>query len=412
MNKEYKTVSDASGPLIVVKSVSGVKSGELAQIELQNGEKRIGKVLELDNDKALVQVYQGTGEMNIKETKVRFLGRSLELGLSLDMLGRTFDGMGKPIDGGPRIIPEVCRDINGKPVNPLEREYPSEIIQTGISAIDSINTLACGQKLSVFSSNGLPHLKLGLQIANQSKRVNSNSDFAVVFAGIGITFEESQTVIEALKESGTIKRSVMFLNNAADSAIERILTPRMALTTAEYLAFEKDMDVIVIIFDMINYANALMEVSAARKEVPSRQGYPVYMYSDFSSLYERAGRIKNKAGSITLIPLLTMIGDDITHPASDISGYLSEGQIVLSKELYKKGVVPPIDVFSSMSRTKEKIINNDLTKKIISVYYEKSEFAKKFEQNFISQGFESDRTIEETLTILNLLKKEYEDEAE
>lgn len=412
MNKEYKTVSDASGPLIIVKSVSGLKNGELAQIELQNGEKRIGKVLELDNDKAFVQVYQGTGGMNIKETKVRFLGRSLKLGLSPDMLGRTFDGMGKSIDGGPKIIPEVCRDINGKPINPLEREYPSEIIQTGISAIDSFNTLARGQKLSVFSSNGLPHLKLALQIANQSKPVNSDSDFAVVFAGIGITFEESQIVIQALKESGAMKRSVMFLNNAADPAIERILTPRMALTTAEYLAFEKDMDVIVIIFDMTNYAKALMEISTARKEVPSRLGYPVYMYSDISALYERAGQIKNKAGSITLIPLLTMIGDDITHPVTDISGYVSEGQIVLSKELYKKGVVPPIDVFSSMSRTKEKIIGNDLIKQLISSYDEKAEFAKKFEQNFISQGFESNRTIEETLSILKLLKKEYEDEAE
>ncbi|WP_055665692.1 V-type ATP synthase subunit B [Desnuesiella massiliensis] len=429
MLKEYRTVTEVVGPLMVVEGVEGVKFDELVEIEMHNGEMRRGKVLEVNGSKAMVQIFEGSSGINPKGTKAKFLGRPLELGVSEDMLGRVFDGMGRPKDNGPKIIPEKRLDINGEPINPVARNYPSEFIQTGISAIDGLNTLVRGQKLPVFSGSGLPHAQLAAQIARQAKVLSSDSKFAVVFAAIGITFEEAEFFIEDFTRTGAIDRSVLFMNLANDPAIERIATPRMALTCAEYLAYEKGMHVLVIMTDITNYAEALREVSAARKEVPGRRGYPGYLYTDLSTLYERAGRLRGKEGSITQIPILTMPEDDKTHPIPDLTGYITEGQIILSRELYKKGIMPPVDVLPSLSRLKDKGIGKGKTREdhadtmnqLFSAYAQGKQakelaailgesalsdndkkfakFAEAFEKEYVSQGFTTNRSIEETLSL-------------
>ncbi len=429
MLKEYRTVTEVVGPLMVVEGVEGVKYDELVEIELQTGEKRRGKVLEVNGSKAMVQLFEGSSGINLKGTKAKFLGRPLELGVSEDMLGRIFDGMGNPNDDGRSIIAEKRVDINGEPINPVSRDYPSEFIQTGISAIDGLNTLVRGQKLPVFSGSGLPHAQLAAQIARQAQVLNSDSKFAVVFGAIGITFEEAQFFVDEFKKTGAIDKSVLFMNLASDPAIERIATPRMALTTAEYLAYEKGMHVLVILTDITNYAEALREVSAARKEVPGRRGYPGYLYTDLSTLYERAGRLKGIEGSITQIPILTMPEDDKTHPIPDLTGYITEGQIILSRELYQKGIMPPIDVLPSLSRLKDKGIGKGKTREdhadtmnqLFSAYAQGKQakelsailgesalsdadkkyakFAEAFENEYVSQGFNTNRSIEETLSL-------------
>ncbi|NEZ45928.1 V-type ATP synthase subunit B [Clostridium niameyense] len=429
MLKEYRTVKEVVGPLMLVDQVEDISFDELVEIELHNGEKRRGRVLEINKDKALVQLFEGSSGINIKGAKVKFLGKPLELGVSEDMLGRVFDGLGNPKDGGPKIIPDRKLDINGVPINPVARNYPEEFIQTGISAIDGLNTLVRGQKLPVFSGSGLPHAELAAQIARQAKVLNSDSKFAVVFAAIGTTFEEAQYFIDDFTKTGAIDRAVLFINLANDPAIERIATPRMALTAAEYLAFQKGMHVLVIMTDMTNYAEALREVSAARKEVPGRRGYPGYLYTDLSTIYERAGRILGREGSITQIPILTMPEDDKTHPIPDLTGYITEGQIILSRELYKKGIMPPIDVLPSLSRLKDKGIGKDKTREdhadtmnqLFSAYAQGKQakelavilgesalsdtdklyakFAEAFENKYIAQGFTTNRSIEETLNL-------------
>ncbi|AUG56225.1 V-type ATP synthase subunit B [Acetivibrio saccincola] len=429
MLKEYKTIEEVAGPLMLVKKVEGVKYGELGEIELSNGEIRRCRVLEIDRDNALVQLFESSAGINLLDSKVRFLGRGIELPVSIDMLGRVFSGIGEPVDGGPNIIPDMRIDINGVPINPAARNYPSEFIQTGISAIDGLNTLVRGQKLPIFSGSGLPHAQLAAQIARQAKVLGTDSKFAVVFAAIGITFEEADYFITDFKRTGAIDRTVLFINLANDPAIERISTPRMALTAAEYLAFEKDMHVLVILTDITNYAEALREVSAARKEVPGRRGYPGYMYTDLATLYERAGRKRDSEGSITLIPILTMPEDDKTHPIPDLTGYITEGQIILSRELYRSGVMPPIDVLPSLSRLKDKGIGEGKTREdhadtmnqLFAAYARGKEakelavilgeaalsdidklyakFADAFEKEYVSQGFDEDRSIEKTLEI-------------
>ena len=354
MIREYKTISEVAGPLMVVKGVEDVGYDELGEIELANGELRHCKVLELNGTDAVVQLFENSAGMNLKESKVRFLGHGNQLGVSLDMLGRVFDGMGRPIDGGSEIIPEEYLDINGLAMNPAAREYPSEFIQTGVSAIDGLNTLVRGQKLPIFSGSGLPHANLAAQIARQAKVRGTDSKFAVVFAAVGITYEEAEFFMTDFRRSGAIDRSVMFLNLANDPAVERIATPRMALTAAEYLAFEQNMHVLVIITDITNYAESLREVSAARKEVPGRRGYPGYLYTDLATMYERAGKKKGIDGSITMIPIVSMPEDDITHPIPDLTGYITEGQIILSRDLYNSGYRPPINVLPSLSRLKDK----------------------------------------------------------
>ncbi|QGU95695.1 V-type ATP synthase subunit B [Clostridium bovifaecis] len=429
MLKEYKTVREVVGPLMLVDGVTEASYDELVEIELQTGEIRNGRVLEINQDKALIQLFEGSTGINLQETKTRFLGRPLEVGLSEDMLGRVFDGLGRPKDGGPKIIPDEKRDINGEPLNPFSRDYPSEFIQTGISAIDGLNTLVRGQKLPVFSGSGLPHAELAAQIARQARVLKSDAKFAVVFAAMGITFEEAQFFIQDFTKTGAIDRAVLFMNLANDPAVERIATPRIALTTAEYLAYERGMHVLVIMTDMTNYCEALREVSAARKEVPGRRGYPGYLYTDLSTLYERAGRVKGKPGSITQIPILTMPEDDKTHPIPDLTGYITEGQIILSRELYKKGVMPPIDVLPSLSRLKDKGIGKEKTREdhadtmnqLFAAYAQGKQakelavilgesalsdtdkayakFADAFEKEYVSQGFATNRTIEETLDL-------------
>lgn len=429
MPKEYRTISEVAGPLMLVKSVEGVAYNELGEIELKNGERRKCKVLEINGTDVLVQLFESSAGINLSDSKIRFLGKQMELAVSEDMLGRVFDGLGRPIDGGPSIIPEKRMDVGGVPMNPAARRYPQEFIQTGISAIDGLNTLVRGQKLPIFSSSGLPHAELAAQIARQAKVRGTDEEFAVVFAAMGITFEESDFFVQSFKETGAIDRTVMFSNLANDPAIERIATPKMALTAAEYLAFDKGMHVLVILTDITNYADALREVSAARKEVPGRRGYPGYMYTDLASIYERAGRQEGKNGSITLIPILTMPEDDKTHPIPDLTGYITEGQIILSRELHRKGIVPPVDVLSSLSRLKDKGIGEGKTRadhsntmnQLFSAYARGKEckelmvilgeaaltdidrlyakFADAFESEYISQGSETDRSIEETLDI-------------
>ena len=429
MPKEYRTIQEVAGPLMLVRGVEGVTYNELGEIELFSWEKRRCKVLEIDGGNALVQLFESSTGINLSNSKVRFLGRSMELGVSEDMLSRVFDGLGRPIDGGPEILPEKRLDVNGLPMNPAARNYPQEFIQTGISAIDGLNTLVRGQKLPIFSASGLPHANLAAQIARQAKVRGTDEPFAVVFAAMGITFEESNFFIQSFQETGAIDRTVMFVNLANDPAVERIATPRMALTAAEYLAFEKNMHVLVILTDITNYADALREVSAARKEVPGRRGYPGYMYTDLASLYERAGRQKGKSGSITMIPILTMPEDDKTHPIPDLTGYITEGQIILSRELYRKGVTPPIDVLPSLSRLKDKGIGEGKTradhantmnqlfaayargkeaKELMTVLGEAAltdmdklyaQFAEEFERKYVSQWYNTNRDIEETLEI-------------
>lgn len=429
MLKEYRTIKEVVGPLMLVEGVENVTYDELVEIQMQTGEMRRGRVLEINEDKALVQLFEGSSGINLKGSKVKFLGKPLEIGLSEDMLGRVFDGLGRPKDNGPKIIPEVKNDISGIPINPVSRNYPSEFIQTGISAIDGLNTLVRGQKLPVFSASGLPHADLAAQIARQARVLGSDSKFAVVFAAIGITFEEAQFFVDEFTKTGAIDRSVLFMNLANDPAVERIATPRMALTTAEYLAYERGMHVLVIMTDITNYCEALREVSAARKEVPGRRGYPGYLYTDLATLYERAGRLKGSEGSITQIPILTMPEDDKTHPIPDLTGYITEGQIILSRELYKKGVMPPIDVLPSLSRLKDKGIGKEKTREdhadtmnqLFSAYAQGKQakelavilgesalsdvdklyakFADAFEKEYVSQGFNTNRTIEETLDL-------------
>ena len=427
--KEYRTVSEVAGPLMVVEQVEGVKYGELVEIEVSKDEVRRGRVLEADGSRALVQLFEGSAGLNLASAKVRFLGRGIELGVSMDMLGRVFDGFGRPIDGGPQIIPEKKIDINGNPINPYAREYPSEFIQTGISAIDGLNTLVRGQKLPIFSGSGLPHAALAAQIARQATVLGTEEKFSVVFGAMGITFEEADYFISDFRRTGAIERAVLFINLANDPAIERISTPRMALTAAEYLAFEKDMHVLVILSDITNYAEALREVSAARMEVPGRRGYPGYMYTDLATMYERAGRIKGRKGSITLLPILTMPEDDKTHPIADLTGYITEGQILLARELHRKGIYPPIDVLPSLSRLKDKGIGEGKTredhadtmnqlyaayargrdaKELEAILGEAalseddkkfSKFADEFERRYVNQGPEENRTIEQTLDL-------------
>lgn len=429
MPKEYRTIKEVAGPLMLVQSVTDVSYNELGEIELANGEVRRCRVLEINGEDALVQLFESGAGINLSDSKVRFLGKQLELPVSEDMLGRVFDGMGKPIDDGPAIIPKARLDINGTPMNPAARNYPMEFIQTGVSAIDGLNTLVRGQKLPIFSGSGLPHANLAAQIARQAKVLGTKEPFAVVFAAIGITFEEANFFMESFRETGAIDRTVLFINLANDPAIERLATPRMALTAAEYLAFTMNMHVLVIMTDITNYADALREVSAARKEVPGRRGYPGYMYTDLASLYERAGRQKGKDGSITLIPILSMPEDDKTHPIPDLTGYITEGQIILSRELYRKSILPPIDVLPSLSRLKDKGIGEGKTREdhsntmnqLFSAYARGKDakelmvilgeaaltemdklyakFADAFEKEYISQGFTTDRSIEETLDL-------------
>ena len=429
MIKEYKTIREIASPLMVIDRVEGVTYDELAEIELPNGEVRRCKVLEVDGDRAVVQLFESAQGINLAQTKVRFLGHPLELAVSEDMLGRVFNGMGRPIDGGPDIIADAYRDINGLPMNPAARAYPAEFIQTGVSAIDGLNTLVRGQKLPIFSASGLPHAALAAQIARQAKVLGDGENFAVVFAAVGITFEESEYFINDFRRTGAIDRTVIFSNLANDPAVERIATPRMALTAAEYLAFEKDMQVLVIITDITNYAEALREVSAAKKEVPGRRGYPGYLYTDLATMYERAGRRIGHKGSITMIPILTMPEDDKTHPIPDLTGYITEGQIILSRDLHRKGIVPPIDVLPSLSRLKDKGIGVGKTredhaatmnqlfaaystgkdnKELMSILGEAAltptdllyaKFADEFEQRYVNQGYEENRSIEETLDL-------------
>ena len=428
MIKEYKTIHEIASPLMIVEHVEGVTYDELGELELPDGSIRRCKVLEVEGDKAVVQLFESAQGINLKETKVRFLGHPQQLAVSEDMLGRVFNGMGNPIDGGPEVLADAHMDINGLPMNPAARDYPSEFIQTGISAIDGLNTLVRGQKLPIFSASGLPHAQLAAQIARQAKVLGSGENFAVVFAAMGITFEEANFFEESFRETGALDRTVLFINLANDPAVERISTPRMALTAAEYLAFEKDMHVLVIMTDITNYADALREISAARKEVPGRRGYPGYMYTDLAQ-NERAGRQKGKKGSITLIPILTMPEDDKTHPIPDLTGYITEGQIILSRELYRKGVQPPIDVLPSLSRLKDKGIGKGRTREdhaatmnqLFAAYARGKEakelmvilgeaaltdidllyakFADEFEKRYVSQGYRTNRSIEETLDL-------------
>ena len=440
MPKEYRTIQEVAGPLMLVQGVENVTYDEIGEIELANGEIRRCKVLEIDGSDALVQLYESSTGINLSNSKVRFLGKTMELGVSADMLGRVFDGLGRPIDKGPEILPDDRRDINGLPMNPVARDYPNEFIQTGVSAIDGLNTLVRGQKLPIFSGSGLPHAALAAQIARQAKVLGDDAgNFAVVFAAIGITFEESNYFVEEFRRTGAIDRTVLFTNLADDPAVERIATPRMALTAAEYLAFEKDMHVLVILTDITNYAEALREISAANKEVPGRRGYPGYLYTNLATMYERAGRQIGKKGSITMIPILTMPEDDKTHPIPDLTGYITEGQIILSRDLYRKGINPPIDVLPSLSRLKDKGIGVGKTREdhantmnqlfaaysagkdaaeLMTILGEAAlsdtdklyaKFADEFEARYINQGNETNRSVTETLDLgwelLSLLPK-------
>ncbi len=429
MIKEYNTISRVEGPLITVEGIGDAKYRELVEVELGSGEIRRGEVLMTSEGRALIQLFEGSTGIDVRKSKVRFLGKVIEFPVSPDILGRVFNGSGKPIDGGPEIIADKRLDINGNPINPYSRDYPTDFIQTGISAIDLMNTLVRGQKLPIFSGSGLPHAQLAAQIARQSKVLGKEESFAVVFGAMGITFEEASFFINDFQKTGAIKRAVLFINLADDPVIERIITPRIALTAAEYLAFDLDMHVLVILTDFTNYCEALREVSAARKEVPGRRGYPGYLYTDLATMYERAGRIKNKKGSITQIPILTMPEDDKTHPIPDLTGYITEGQIILSRSLHRQGIYPPIDVLPSLSRLKDKGIGPGKTREdhanvmnqLFASYARGKEakelaiilgeaalsevdkkfvkFADEFEDKFVRQGQNENRSIEETLKI-------------
>ena len=429
MGREYTRVKELTGPLMLVDNVSDVAFEELVEIELSDGQRRRGRVLEVSSEAALIQLFERATELGIEGAKIKFLGKGIQLGVSEDILGRVFDGWGRPRDGGAEIIPEKRLDIGGRPINPDARAYPEEFIQTGISAIDGLNTLSRGQKLPIFSGAGLPHVQLAAQIARQAKVLGKEEEFAVVFAAMGITFEEGNFFVHDFEKSGAIERSVIFLNLADDPVIERIATPRMALTCAEYLAFERDMHILVILIDMTNYAEALRELSAARREVPGRRGYPGYLYTDLATIYERAGRIKDKRGSITLIPILTMPDDDKTHPIPDLTGYITEGQIILQRDLHQKGIYPPINVLPSLSRLMDEAVgegktredHRELSNQLYATYARGIEirelalvmgeatlsqmdrrylsFADEFERRFVNQGEDEDRTVEETLNL-------------
>jgi V/A-type H+-transporting ATPase subunit B len=429
MLREYLTVTSVSGPLVVVEKTENIKYAELAEVEFSDGSIRRGKVLEITEDKALVQMFEGTLGLDVAGSRVRFLGRTQELAVSEDLVGRIFDGAGRPRDNGPAIIAKKRLDINGNPINPSSRAYPSEFIQTGISSIDGMNPLVRGQKLPIFSASGLPHSRLAAQIARQAKVLGKKENFAVVFGAMGITFEEADFFMRDFRNTGAIERSVLFINLANDPAIERISTPRLSLTCAEYLAFDLDMHVLVILIDMTFYCESLREVSAARKEIPGRRGYPGYLYTDLATLYERAGRIKDKVGSITLLPVLTMPEDDKTHPIPDLTGYITEGQIILSRELLRKGIYPPIDVLPSLSRLKDKGIgkgktredHSDVLNQLFACYAKGKEarelavilgeaalsdldrlylkFTDHFEDKFVRQAESEDRSIIRTLEI-------------
>lgn len=429
MLKEYRTVSEIAGPLMVVENVKSVKFDELVQVRMDSGEVRQGQVLEVSDDYAVVQIFEGTSNLSAEESKARFLGTGLTLGVSPDMMGRVFDGLGKPKDDGPQIIPEKRIDVNGEAINPMARDFPDEFIQTGISTIDHLNTLVRGQKLPIFSASGLPHKEIAAQIARQATVPSQEGNFAIVFAAIGIPFEEAEFFVEEFRKTGALDRSVLFMNLANDPAIERIATPKMALTAAEYLAFEKGMHVLVIMTDMTNYCEALREISAARREVPGRRGYPGYLYTNLATLYERAGRLMDKEGSVTQIPILTMPDEDKTHPIPDLTGYITEGQIILSRDLYKRNINPPVDILPSLSRLKDKGTGEGKTRrdhaatmnqiyaaysdgkaaKELSIVLGESalsdidkkfaRFADLFEKEYVNQGFDTNRTIEETLDI-------------
>ncbi len=429
MIREYRTIEEIAGPLMLVRKVDGVKYDELGEIELESGEVRRCRVLEVNGSNVLVQLFEASAGLNLARSKVRFSGHGVELPVSDDMLGRVFSGMGKPIDGGPKLIPTASLDINGTPINPAARDYPNEFIQTGISTIDGLNTLVRGQKLPIFSGSGLPHANLAAQIARQAKTLDDDSNFAVVFAAIGITFEEAEFFVREFRRTGAIDRTVLFSNLASDPAVERIATPRMALTAAEYLAFDCGMHVLVIMTDITNYAEALREVSSAKKEVPGRRGYPGYLYTDLATMYERAGRQIGKPGSITMIPILTMPEDDKTHPIPDLTGYMTEGQIILSRDLHRRGIAPPVDVLPSLSRLKDKGIGAGRTredhanllnqlfaayatgkenKELMSILGEAAlsktdllyaKFADEFEQRYVAQGPDENRSIEQTLDL-------------
>ncbi len=429
MLREYRTIHEVAGPLMLVRKVVDVAYDELGEVELPNGEIRRCKVLEVNGNDVLVQLFESSAGINLAQSKVRFLGHGIELGVSEDMLGRVFDGLGRPADHGPAILPDERRNINGMPMNPASRNYPDEFIQTGVSTIDGLNTLVRGQKLPIFSGSGLPHAQLAAQIARQAKVLGTDTPFAVVFAAIGITFEEADFFISDFKKTGAIDRTVLFINLASDPAIERIATPRMALTAAEYLAFQKNMHVLVIMTDITNYAEALREVSAARKEVPGRRGYPGYLYTDLATMYERAGRTLDSEGSITMIPILSMPEDDKTHPIPDLTGYITEGQIILSRELYRKNFLPPVDVLPSLSRLKDKGIGTGKTredhagtmnqlfaayargkeaKELMTILGEAAlsdidklyaKFADAFEREYVNQGYSENRSITETLDL-------------
>lgn len=427
--REYTTLTEVAGPLMIVEGVEGVSYSEIVEIVTPSGENRRGQVLEVKEDLAVVQVFEGTSDLDISTTKVRFTGETAKIGVSLDMMGRIFGGTGKPIDGGPEIIAEKELDISGSPMNPSAREFPAEFIETGISTIDGMNTLVRGQKLPIFSGSGLPHNELAAQIARQAKVLAEETEFSVIFVAMGITHEEANYFMKDFEQTGALERVTVFMNLADDPAIERIITPRMALTTAEYFAFEHDMHVLVILTDLTNYCEALREISAAREEVPGRRGYPGYMYTDLSSLYERAGRLMGKEGSITQMPILVMPQDDITHPIPDLTGYITEGQVVLSRELHRKGIYPPVDVLPSLSRLMSGGIGEERTREdhsgvsdqLYSAYAEGRDlrdlmavvgeealterdqkflkFAEEFEKEFITQGKDQDRSIQETLDL-------------
>jgi len=429
IQKEYRTVSEVNGPLMLIEGTTGIKYGELAEIVLPSGETRRAKVLEVEEDRVLLQLFEGTSGINLHQARVKFEGKGLEFGVSFDLLGRVFDGLGRPVDQGPQIIAEKKVNINGSPINPTARDYPSEFIQTGVSVIDGLNSLVRGQKLPIFSGSGLPHNQLAAQIARQSKVLGKEEKFGIVFAAMGITFEEADYFISDFKRTGAIERSVLFVNLSNDPAIERIATPRMALTVAEYLAFEKDMHILVILTDITHYAEALREISAARNEIPGRRGYPSYLYTDLATIFERAGRIQGKKGSITQMPILSMPEDDKTHPIPDLTGYITEGQIILSRSLHHQGIHPPVDILPSLSRLRDKGIGKgktredhpDLASQLFAAYARGKEarelavvlgeaslsemdklylnFSENFEKKFISQGEDEERKIARTLDI-------------
>ena len=428
-SREYLTVTEVSGPLMVVGGVSGVAYGEVVEIVTPDGEVKHGQVLDAYEDRAVVQVYEGTRGVDTKRTRVRFTGETVKFGVGIELLGRMFNGRGDPIDGGPKPICEEEWDVHGAPINPVAREYPKEFIQTGISSIDGMNTLVRGQKLPIFSASGLPHNEMAAQVARQAKVLGKEEQFAVVFCGMGITHEEAAFFMHDFERTGALEHATMFLNLANDPAIERILTPRLALTTAEYFAFVQNMHVLAILINMTNYAEALREISAARNEVPSRRGYPGYLYTDLATIYERAGKIKGKPGSITQMPVLTMPADDITHPIPDLSGYITEGQLVMDRELHHLGIYPPLNVLPSLSRLMKDGIgpgqtrddHAEVSNQLYSAYAEGKDlralvavvgeealterdrrylkFADQFEQKFVKQGHDENRSLEQTLEI-------------